>query len=300
MITDDLMSYTQGFVDDTSEELLLFSAYTTSEALREVLGQVDDEVEVKVITRWSREDIENGSSDLDVFRVVQEHDGQLFRHPSLHLKLFLKDKEEKIFGSANLTSNGLGISEDGNIENLSEFLRVTPEDILFVNKILKQSQKVSQEMVEEFRRQLEEEETDDWDESKLSEYDVSEEGIFVNDFPFTSDPEIVLENPYLKKVQHDKVIFDLPEEPTREDLVRGFGDSEVISWFDDLFDESMNFGSLSGRIHNELLDEPPPYRTEVKEIQGNLFNWIDELLQDKYEISVPGEHSQVITKKTAS
>jgi len=49
--------------------------------------------------------------------------------------------------------------------------------------------------------------------------------------------------------------------------------------------KSLRFGAISRLLHDALLDNPKPYRKEVKDFQVNLFNWIKylELTEFKFE-----------------
>ena len=41
-----------------------------------------------------------------------------------------------------------------------------------------------------------------------------------------------------------------------------------------------NFGWLTSQIHNAVLDDPIPYRSQIKEICGFLFSWVKEFSRD--------------------
>jgi len=297
LFTKDLDKVLTGFFEEATTEILIFSAYCTHQAVAEVLQNVSKNVKIKVITRWRKEDILKGSSDLKVFDVVREKGGTVYRHPDLHLKFYVRDKQQKIFGSANLTNRGIGLHPNANnIENLTSIETFTVKDTIFANQLINDAQEVTAEMVEEFQRQLDEnEDEEEWDEEKVSCFDNSKEGIFVNDFPFTNHPKEVIENPYNENVKHDREIFDLPKKPDENQIRNGFLDSKIYKWLVEFVEDEMYFGEMTAKIHNSLLDEPKPYRKKVKEIQSNLFSWVDYLETIDFEIQTP-QNSDVIVK----
>ena len=56
------------------------------------------------------------------------------------------------------------------------------------------------------------------------------------------------------------------------------------------------FGSISEKLHNVLVNDPKPYRKEVKELRQNLLNWVIELDMDAIIIDRPN-YSQRVTLK---
>ena len=82
----------------------------------------------------------------------------------------------------------------------------------------------------------------------------------------------------------------------RTSLVEALKRSNAYRWMRNILmeEESLSFGAVSSRLHNAILDDPLPYRQEVKVLVANLYAWF-ELLPKDFEISRP-RHSQVIRK----
>ena len=55
--------------------------------------------------------------------------------------------------------------------------------------------------------------------------------------------------------------------------------------------QEMYFGAATAALHNALLNEPKPYRKEVKQLLSNLLTWIDELEVSELLVDRPN-HSQ--------
>ncbi len=49
--------------------------------------------------------------------------------------------------------------------------------------------------------------------------------------------------------------------------------------------KSLRFGSILSRLHDALLNDPKPYRKNVKDFQVNLFNWLKYLELPDFEFS---------------
>ncbi|MDP3025914.1 MAG: phospholipase D-like domain-containing protein [candidate division Zixibacteria bacterium] len=296
----DSASLLKELFDDAESEIIIVSAFTTSEATTYLLQDISSRVTISLVTRWSKYDILSGSSDLGVADIVSQRKGRVFRNSNLHAKLYMIDKGVLLFGSANMTGRGLGIGNmQFNIECLSCPEKVRPDDIFFVNSIIKNSEIIDQALLNELSMQLTDKETSDWNESRIKEVRKLPQGIFVNDFPFCEDPEELLHDQVTEFAEHDvKLLNIVPSCLNFEEISRSFETSTVIKWLEKTLIGRKSFGELSKEIHDSLLDDPKPYRKEVKELQKNLFNWITKLLTHKFHIYVPeGGHSQFIDKE---
>jgi len=78
------------------------------------------------------------------------------------------------------------------------------------------------------------------------------------------------------------------------DLIKineSFVNSKVYKWLLNVLNKENNkeiyFGNLSNIIHNSLLDDPRPYRKDVKELQRNLFDFLKNLKLDEIQLDQP-------------
>lgn len=73
-------------------------------------------IDIKVITRLIKEDIENGITDLEKFRVLKDTFGADIRYNNdLHAKMVIVDNSVAIISSANLTKKGLSVNYEAGI-----------------------------------------------------------------------------------------------------------------------------------------------------------------------------------------
>ena len=64
-------------------------------------------------------------------------------------------------------------------------------------------------------------------------------------------------------------------------------------------DKTAYFGAITSELHNALINDPKPYRKEVKDLLSNTLFWIQDLGIDALVIDAPN-HSQrvrIIQKK---
>lgn len=117
-----------------AQEIVLAAPYIKEAALRNLLANVTGQV--RVVSRWTPQDIVAGATDIACRSVVMEQGGVFYLHPRLHAKYYRFDGKILV-GSANLTATGLGYGNSANLEILcepnNEFNHVEFERELFEN-----------------------------------------------------------------------------------------------------------------------------------------------------------------------
>lgn len=297
-IYDDIYSNFINQVKVATTEIIFVSAFITSNIVRHVYNEIDRNVKLTFICRYSKQDLIYGSSDLESARIIMQNNGRILRNPNLHAKLFMFDKKLLLFGSANLTNRGLGLSDKSNIECVSQPEPVASKDIFFVNSLIESSQVVDDQILIELEKQLEVTNTKDFDEQIIDEISSKLDGIFIGDFPYACSPQQLIKVKDDPNSVHDLQLLKIDASEYDLNIIKNrFEKTKISQWLDSIIVNNIRFGELSALIHNSLLDDPKPYRKDIKELQQNLFTWINELLIDKYQIYIPdGGHSQIISK----
>jgi len=72
-------------------------------------------VNIKIITRLLKEDIEKGVTDLDKFRVLEDFGAEIRYNNNLHAKMVIVDNSVAIISSANLTKKGLAVNYEAGV-----------------------------------------------------------------------------------------------------------------------------------------------------------------------------------------
>ena len=94
----------------------------------------------------------------------------------------------------------------------------------------------------------------------------------------------------------DELLFlNLNSHASINEIKQAFEKSKCYLWLCELIKNSENqelyFGAVTASLYNVLLNEPKPYRSDVKILLSNLLNWITELQVTELKIDRPN-HSQ--------
>jgi len=113
-------------VTGAQKAVLLCAPFIKVDALRTVLSVINDDVPVRIITRWRAAEVASGVSDLEVFELSNERPRtELALLDDLHAKLYMAD-DSGLAGSANLTGAALGWAKRSNVELLLPITQSNP------------------------------------------------------------------------------------------------------------------------------------------------------------------------------
>ena len=126
--------------------------------------------------------------------------------------------------------------------------------------------------------------------------------MWVHNFPW-SKIEILLKD-HKKKDQdivHDLELFGVTNTNSKDlekEIKENFLKSKIFNWLITRLKKAENqeiyFGSLSSIIHDSLLDDPKPYRQDVKKLQANLYCYIKHFKPTNLQIDIPQTRSERI------
>ena len=91
--------------------------------------------------------------------------------------------------------------------------------------------------------------------------------------------------------------FSLISNGTEDIKKSHFIDSKVFKWLKSTIDKEMYFAELTQLLHTAIIDDPKPYRKEVKELLNNLLNWIISLDIDEFIIDKPNHSVRIKPNK---
>ena len=270
-------------VRSARSEIAMASAFATAGGVEGLLRSVAPSVRRKELhVRWHSEDLLSGASDLAVYELAKEHGFAVFMQPSLHAKFILVDRRQAIVGSANLTARGLGSDFATNTE--AGILTHPGSDGLNVLEgILEKSILVTEDLFDRLRAFVEREKLPL---TRAAGFPVDIQrtledqftGLWVRDLPFEFLPPAK----------------DAMDSSWDIELARHFSDSKCVKWVRTLLRAppyEIYFGELTSSLHDTLLEDPLPYRTEVKKLVVNLINWCVTLLPQEFGADNP-YHSQ--------
>ena len=281
-----------------SESVEILAGYAKLSALEWLAYQLKDkQLNVNLIVGWTLRDLVNGSSDVAAYRFARNRDWKFAIRPNLHAKIFWIDRKELLVGSANLTSRGLHIGINGNIE---AGVRITPTnvDTTKLDQLITRSLWLNDTLVEDIEGQIElAEKLPEADQAQLS-WPQSIEGMLsqMNDFLWVDD--LLLTDPTSTRsdnfemstlISHDRgLLGGLQKEARPDQLTEALRNTRVIGWTKGFLEKQQGhwarFGAVSAALHEALLDDPKPYRRDVKALQSNLFAWIEYAQMPEFEI----------------
>jgi len=305
----NLQSSVISFLRD-NEEVTLFSAYIKTKQLRKI--NITKSIK-QIVVRWEVGDICFGASDLEsLYDYCRENHIKLFRNNKIHLKAFWNNNNSVLFGSANVTYNGIG--EGGNLElnGIQEHLSIS--DITYFNQILDASTYVTDELFNEIKQKVDEHKDKveripdlpnkktDTDFFLLSQLPMSYNVSNLYDAYVNSDS---LSEEDLNCLIHDIVLYKIPDNLLKDEfyskLKINFNKHPFVIALKDYIKEQEGQSLRYGRggvvdwIQDKTTTVPTPRSWELKkdQIVNILYEWICFFDKD-YVVEVPGRRSEVI------
>jgi len=248
----------------------------------------------KLLVRFRFGDIIKGSSDLEIYEYCKEHSWKMYIRFDLHAKTYIFDKLRCIVGSANLTSRGVGLTEDHNCE-ISTFVNLSSEEMKKIEDLFDSSILMTDELFSLMKNDVNNRVIDEdpsnatWNKKILQYFKPKVKTLFTYEFP----------NCYFSD-NLDETSLDFLELQSAEKsaVIRKFKQSNVYLWLVEKLkhmpDQTISFGALSAELHNAIINDPKPYRKEVKKLQEYLLDWIFKLGIEEIKIDRPN-YSQIIS-----
>jgi len=302
--TSDFSNQLHNAISSCETTLLIASAFVKSAALKNLLESACD-LEVIVVARWQKQDLVSSASDLDAYQLCKERGWKFGISQNFHGKVYLVDQKSIFLGSANLTQKGLNIGSLSNIE-FGTTISANRADLAKIDQFL------DTEVVwlDDYQFQLMKEDIDSTERlsKPLSKLQWSREiqeqllrkvtYLWVYELVFNMPQTLLCVNLDEESQFHDFDILGLDIDTlTAESLKSGFKRSRLYLWVISQLrqNQEMNFGAFSHALHNALLDDPTPYRREVKEFIATLFAWF-KFLSDEFEVTQHRKTSSVRLK----
>lgn len=290
---DLLKKQLEVIIPDAKEQLIVISAYITQSGIDWLKRLVPTNVKVHVVCRLMPSDILAGSTNISALQDALDAGWGVSCLHSLHAKIYSIDHKAIYAGSANLTSNGLRIYGIGNIEAC---LTVSPteENLAFIKKIETSSTPINQEILNRMQACVDHKEPpiylDEWPEDILAE----EEGVWVRD-TFWNDPH---SNSLSPERLHDLEIIGIQDfEADAAIIKKRLHSTRFVKWLVEQLRAAPNnelfFGAITAALHNDMQDDPTPYRKDVKTLVQNLLSYCEKYLGEDFEISRPNYSQRV-------
>jgi len=283
-------------VKECDESLQIITAFCKEQGMKFLDNNITTNLkEKRVLVRFRMEDIIAGATDLQLFDYCKVNDWKLYVRFDLHAKTYIFDKKRCVIGSANLTNKGLNLSNGGNYE-IASVNELDIADINKINRLFDNAVLMNDEIYQKMEDQVKQAKK-----TKKEHYEWSYEikNLFKPDFEVLFTYEFPINADYLAYKGNEIEFLDLGSDWTLQQLKESFRWSNAFLWLYSLIANAggeMYFGEVTANLHNVLVNDPTPYRKEVKELLQKLLMWIQELEMNEIVIDRPN-HSQRIRLK---
>lgn len=284
----------------TEEDLVIISAYCKKNALEFIESNIKKHLKSKkLMVRFAFDDILSAASDLSIYEFCKEHNWALYMHLDIHAKTYVFDRVRCIVGSANLTNRGITLTKHSNYE-IAQLAPISETELSKIETLFDNSVKLNDNifsiMLESIAQQDKSRNVyNNWSDEILNLFKSEVNVLFIHEFPNSNS---------LNNLKPDSLEFlDLDYNSSIDIIKSKFIHSNVYRWLKRKLQAKSNheiyFGELSSLLHDAVINDPKPYRKEVKELQANLLNWINELNIAEIKIDKPN-YSQRIRLITAT
>lgn len=296
-----------------ANELVLLCAYVKTHQIVELNNENKFRV---IVVRWEIEDLLKRASDLSLYNYCKENNIALFRNTRLHMKVLWDKNGSLITGSANFTNKGVGELGDYNYELNTLVRSIDFEDVLYLQKVIRESEYVDDELILEIEKCMQDSDISTNHIVELSTKRKNRDFFLISELPQTDSPKIFYEmlsrkhflNENEKQILiHDLILYNI-ESPQNEDdflsyLANQFNNHPFILEFKAAVKRnnanrpdragSMNFGAVRLWFAENTTTVPTPRPFELSDYIQVLYTWIC-YFDDEFSWSVPGGYSQVI------
>ena len=275
-------------LENSTKSVVILSAYVKAigvDWLKEKIGEKD--IKCTIVARWDKGDLAQGSSDLECYSLAKENGWTFKVLKDLHAKVMLVDDDILFVGSPNLTGRGMSLVPVANQE-IGIKVQALEEDLKIINQLIDDAALVNDVIIKELEEwmknlpKIEKPKIPNFPQIVNDNFKEKFNKLWVNNFPW-SNIQYFLENADKKEdnIIHDLDLFGLTntkKEDLEKELNESFLQSKIFNWLIKKLEAEENkeiyFGRLSSIIHNGLVDDPKPYRQDVKLLQANLYDYI--------------------------
>ena len=262
--------------------LTIVSAYVTLPAI-DWLSKFW-KLDCRLLCRLKASDLYQGASDIEALKMALNLGWDVFFDESVHSKIYLVDSGPLFLGSANMTSNGIGLASNSNSETMTS-ISPSREDVAYISDLFDNAQCIDMQLIqkmEDFINQFSPvvgaNKPTKWPEYIFPEISV----LKVSDFPLVGPGETCRQ--YV--LQPNLTFAEITNwRKTPGEIEVALLRTKAFRWLmGTLLHEEENqawFGYLTSMLHNELIDDPGPYRRTVKELLANLLNFCECYLKSE-------------------
>jgi phosphatidylserine/phosphatidylglycerophosphate/cardiolipin synthase-like enzyme len=243
-----------------------YSAFIKQNAIEWLSEDIDNGVEVSVISRWRLADITEGVTDLSVYNYCKLKGWKFGIDQNLHAKTYIFDNTHVLLGSSNITKSAFGLSRNSNneigaaispeISDLSKLADIENSAVWLNDELFKKIETYVTSILTEDAVST----SFEWPTDLMSEITKPINTLWVLDLP---------------QMSTSRALKEFGNQSARSQFLSSRIYLWVIRELQAANDQYTNFGWLTAKLHDALIDDPKPFRKEVKEYVSYLFDWIE-------------------------
>ena len=317
---DNLIPGFEQFVASHNQVTLL-TAYLKLQALEEI--NRSNHIN-QIVVRWQVSDLcgKTPASELEeIWTYCKTNKIKLYRNTRLHMKVLWSGSNEAIIGSANVTNNGLGLSNRSNYELAARAENLSPDDLIYLNHVLlgQDGKLVTEDLYQQLLAAKEEANNNPAAEIQELTETTDHSGKFLtNQLPMFRDVEgmySAIQNPdHLDAVErnclyHDVALYGLNATMSELEfyatLRTNFIDHPfIVAFLEEIRKQvprvsspnrpSMGFTTVTIWFSENTTEVPGPRRWELQSHTRIIYDWIQYLSEGDYTWNRPNGGSQVI------
>lgn len=296
LFSKEILDAIDAELGSAKESVQIISAYCKEDAIRKLDSKISSNIKNKrIMIRFRMEDVLCGSSDFSVLKYCLESGWKVYIKLDLHAKTYIVDNKRSIVGSANATQSGLTGNINVNAE-LATLVEIEERDKEKVEKLFTQAIQVDMNLVDELDKQLNsvkdktKVKSNQWNKEILDLFHRKIETLFSYELPEQAEYQVGEYMQFLDTVFTSDV----------EDIKERFRWSNAYLWLLKVIekkDGEIYFGELSVELHNALVEDPKPYRKDVKILLANMLSLIDILDMEDVIVDRPNFAQRVRLSK---
>jgi len=293
-------------LENSTKSVIILSAYVKIVGvkwLKEKIGEKN--IKCTIVTRWNNGDIAQGSSDLECYHLAKTNGWAFKVLQDLHAKVMLVDENVLFVGSPNLTGRGMSLVPVAN-EEIGIKVQALKEDLKIINQLVDAAALVDDKIIKELEEwqknlpKIEKPKIPSFPKIVNDSFKEKFNKLWVNNFPW-ANIDYLLNNSEKKEdnIIHDLDLFGLTninKVDLEKELKESFLQSKIFNWLIEKLEAEENkeiyFGRLSSIIHDGLVDDPKPYRQDVKLLQANFYSYIKHFKPSNLDHSIPKTRSE--------
>ncbi len=286
---------------------MIMAPFIRKNALSSLIEKCEIPNDLSIITRWTRQDIVTGISDLEIYPFLKDRGIALYLNQTIHLKMLVFASNWAFVTSSNITGKGLGLTDSYNLE-VGCRITLGREDWQAIYQLLGTSFRVDNDIYQKAVNYRDVNYTPpgtfpDLNLSPDQDMQFSILSLPSTDSPsefyalYNSNEPLPLDN--VNTFMHDIALYNVRpgmKEHTFYSYLRDKFRSQPFT--QTIVDQikrakSARFGLVNKWLQTHCSDKPTPYRWELKPATRCLYSWLDHFYE---EISWDRPHYSMVIR----